>query len=232
IEALGVIVVLCCAHRLNTVVVWMLGIGGTVNTCRDKPMGVLMRKLAACVDKFSHSAVNNSELKALQELVPQFSKIYELIRRNDTRWTTQRNMMDRLLLLKAAVVEYFRVHASDKRRLSVREWSITNEVCSVLDPVAEVNNKVQGAEDTYISQATFLMTELLANMESGPFRIRTPDKPQVDPVPYDDAETSDLCGEVRTAVDVCVGYMGKKNLGEVGNPVERISTLLDPRRKT
>ena len=85
IEALGVIVVLCCAHRLNTVVVWMLGIGGTVNTCRNKPMGVLMRKLAACVGKFSHSAVNNSELQALQELVPQFSKIYELIRRNDTR---------------------------------------------------------------------------------------------------------------------------------------------------
>ena len=44
--------------------------------------------------------------------------------------------------------------------------------------------------------------------------------------------TSDLCGEVQTAVDVCVEYMGKKNLGEVGNPVERISTLLDPRRKT
>ena len=76
------------------------------------------------------------------------------------------------------------------------------------------------------------MTELLAIMGSGPFRIRTPDKPQVDPVPYDDVETSDLCGEVRTAVDVGVEYMGKKNLGEVGNPVERISTLLDPRRKT
>ena len=140
--------------------------------------------------------------------------------------------MDRLLLLKAAVVEYFRVHASDKRRLSVREWSVTSEVCSVLDPVAEVNTKIQGAEDTYISQATFLMTELLAIMGSGPFCTRTPDKPQVDPVPYDDVETSDLCGEVRTAVGVCVEYMGKKNLGEVGNPVERISTLLDPRRKT
>ena len=36
--------------------------------------------------------------------------------------------------------------------------------------------------------------------------------------------TSDLCGGVRTAVDVCVEYMG--------NPVERISTLLDPRQKT
>ena len=106
--------------------------------------------------------------------------------------------MDRLLLLKAAIVEYFRVNASDKMRLSVREWLVTNKVCSVLDPVAEVSIKVQGAEDTYISQATFLMTELLAIMESGPFRIRTPDKPQVDPVPYDHVETSDLCGQVRT----------------------------------
>ena len=45
--------------------------------------------------------------------------------------------------------------------------------------------------------------------------------------------TSDLCGEVRTAVDVCVEYMGKNNLGEVSNPVERIiGTLLDPRLKT
>ena len=132
--------------------------------------------------------------------------------------------MDRLPLLKAAVVEYFRVHASDKRRLSVREWSVTNEVCSVLDPVAEVNTKVPGAEDTYISQATFLMAELLAIMETGSFRISTPDKPQVDPVPYDDVETSGLRGEVRVAVDECVEYMGKKNLGKVGNPVERIST--------
>ena len=140
--------------------------------------------------------------------------------------------MDHLLLLKAAVVEYFRVHAFNKRRLSVREWSVTNEVCSVLDPVAEVKTKVQGAGDTYISQATFLVMELLAIMGSGPFRIRTPDKPQVGPVLFDDVEISDLCGEVRTAVDVCVEYMGKKNLGEVGNPVERISTLLDPRRKT
>ena len=45
--------------------------------------------------------------------------------------------------------------------------------------------------------------------------------------------TSDVCGEVRTAVDVCMEYMGKKNVGEVGNLVKRISsTLLDPRRKT
>ena len=112
--------------------------------------------------------------------------------------------MDRLLLLKAAVVEYFRVHTSDKRRLSVREWSVTNKLCSVLDPVAEVNTKVQGAEETYISQATFLMTELQVIMGLGPFCIRTPNKPQVDPVPYNDVETSDLCGEVQTAGNVCV----------------------------
>ena len=44
------------------------------------------KKLAASVGKFSHSAVNSSELKNVQELQKTFSKVYELIRRNDTRW--------------------------------------------------------------------------------------------------------------------------------------------------
>ena len=48
-------------------------------------LGKNMKKLAACVGKFSHSAVNNSDLKMIQELSPVFSKVYELIRRNDTR---------------------------------------------------------------------------------------------------------------------------------------------------
>ena len=91
IEALQVPVVLCCAHRLNSVVCWMLGIADTVNTCQNPPMETLMKKLAACVGKFSHSAVNNSELRAMQELIPVFSMIYELVRRNDTRLYTFNN---------------------------------------------------------------------------------------------------------------------------------------------
>ena len=86
IKSLGVEVVICFAHRLNTVVTWMLGISGSESTCRNPEMEKLIKKLAACVGKFSHSAMNNSELKNVQELQKTFSKVYELIRRNDTRW--------------------------------------------------------------------------------------------------------------------------------------------------
>lgn len=85
IKALEVPVVLCNAHRLNTVVVWMLGIGGGPNTCKNVAMGALMRKLASCVGQFSHSCSNNTELRVFQELNAEFSRVYELIRRNDTR---------------------------------------------------------------------------------------------------------------------------------------------------
>ena len=85
IEALNVPVVVCNAHRLNTVVCWMLGIAGSDKTCKNPVLEKNMKKLAACVGKFSHSAVNNSDLKTIQELSPVFSKVYELIRRNDTR---------------------------------------------------------------------------------------------------------------------------------------------------
>ena len=44
-----------------------------------------MKKLAACVGKFSDSTVNNSDLETMQKLSPVFSKVYDLIRRNDTR---------------------------------------------------------------------------------------------------------------------------------------------------
>ena len=85
IEALNVPVVVCNAHRLNTVVYWMLGIAGSDKTCKNSVVEKNTKKLAACVGKFSHSAVNNSDLKTIQELSPVFSKVCELIRRNDTR---------------------------------------------------------------------------------------------------------------------------------------------------
>ena len=44
-----------------------------------------MKKLTACVGVFSHSAVNNDILKELQKLEEDLHRMYELIRRNDTR---------------------------------------------------------------------------------------------------------------------------------------------------
>lgn len=45
----------------------------------------LMKKLAALVGVFSHSAVNNDKLKDIHRLQEDFHQFYQLIRRNDTR---------------------------------------------------------------------------------------------------------------------------------------------------
>lgn len=87
--ALGVPVVKCNCHRVNSAVIWALGIAGSPATCKNKPMGELMKKLAALVGVFSHSAVNNDMLKEIQQLQTDLHRIYELIRRNDTRFVLQ-----------------------------------------------------------------------------------------------------------------------------------------------
>ena len=72
-------------------------------------------------------------------------------------WTSQSNMMDRLLCLKTSINEYFRTHHNDRRKLTNHEWAVTNENCSVPDPIADVTTKIQGPNGTHIGQATFFM---------------------------------------------------------------------------
>ena len=84
--ALGVEVIKCNCHRVNSAVLWRLGIAGSATSCKNKPMGALMKKLAACVGVWSHSAVDNDKLKDIQrQLEEDFHEIYEMLRRNDTR---------------------------------------------------------------------------------------------------------------------------------------------------
>ena len=79
--ALGVEVIKCNCHRVNS------ANAGSATTCKNIPMCVLMKKLAACVGVWSHSAVNNDKLKDIQrQLEEDFHEIYELLRRNDTRY--------------------------------------------------------------------------------------------------------------------------------------------------
>ena len=85
-ETLGVEVIKCNCHRVNSAVMWSLGTSGTGARCKNKAMSeLIIRKLAACVSVFSHSAVNNDMLNELQKLEENLHRIYELIRRNDTR---------------------------------------------------------------------------------------------------------------------------------------------------
>ena len=83
--ALDVEVIKCNCHRVNPAALWSLGIAGSATTCKKKPMGALMKKLAAFVGVWSHSAVNNDKRKDIQsQLEEDFHEIYELLRRNDT----------------------------------------------------------------------------------------------------------------------------------------------------
>ena len=84
-EALGVEVIKYNCHRINSAILWSLGISGSAARCKNKVMGELMKKLVVCVGVFSHSAVNNDMLKELQKLEEDLHRIYELIRQNDTR---------------------------------------------------------------------------------------------------------------------------------------------------
>ena len=52
IEALNVPVVVCNAHRLNTVVCWMLGIAGSDKTCKNPVLEKNMKKVCGKVQSF------------------------------------------------------------------------------------------------------------------------------------------------------------------------------------
>lgn len=75
----GVKVILYNAHRLNSVTIWNLRIGGSERTCKNPEMERFM-KLAVCVGVLCHLAVNGDELKDIQTLHEDFYVVYELIR--------------------------------------------------------------------------------------------------------------------------------------------------------
>lgn len=65
-KSLGIEILLCRAHRINSAVMWMLGIAGSAARCQNRPMKDLITRAAALVGIFSHSAVNNDALRAIQ----------------------------------------------------------------------------------------------------------------------------------------------------------------------
>ena len=85
-KSMGVEVIKCNCHRVNSAVLWSLGISNAAARWKNKAVGdLMMQKLAARVGSISHSAVNNGMLKKFQKLEEDFHRIYELIKRNDTR---------------------------------------------------------------------------------------------------------------------------------------------------
>ena len=141
-------------------------------------------------------------------------------------------MMARLLQLMKAVVDYFKRHDSNNRKLSTREWVITNEVCSLLDAVAEVTTRIQGAEDTHISETMFNMLEIKKIFGGDTHKIWTQDQNYNDgDVLKEPTSVDDLTNETLMVRDTMITKLDKKKLSQATMPLKRICALLDPRRK-
>ena len=106
------------------------------------------------------------------------SFLFSLAKHDPTRRrTSQFKMMDRLMALEKPISEYFRQHPQNARKLTSHdEWTVANEVCSLVDDVPEATIRMQGAGDTHVSQAIFVMTEVSRYSKRNPTQsgCRTP----------------------------------------------------------
>ena len=61
------------------------------------------------------------------------------------------------------------------RRLTSHDWTVTKKVSSLLDDVSEATIRMQGATDTHLSQAMFIMREVIEMLNEDKQPIRLPD---------------------------------------------------------
>ena len=66
-KAQGLPTLLCRAHRINSSVLWALGIAGSEKKCQHADMKNLIGKADALVGVFTHSSVNNDALRVIQK---------------------------------------------------------------------------------------------------------------------------------------------------------------------
>ena len=144
-------------------------------------------------------------------------------------------MMDRLLALKKPISEYFRQHPQNARKLIPHEWTATNEVCSLLDEISDDTTRMQGAGDTHVSQAIFIMTEAIAMLKEESHPIRVPNATVLlsspDGIPTESTQVAELTLDAQDVRKVLLEVMANKGVGKASLKVERLGALLDPRRK-
>ncbi|CAN0217985.1 unnamed protein product, partial [Ascophyllum nodosum] len=120
-------------------------------------------------------------------------------------------MVDRLLALKKPISEDFRQHPQNTRKLTSHEWTVTNEVCSLLDDVSEATIRMKGAGDTHVSQAMFIMTEVIAMLKEESHPTRVPNatvlRPPPDGIPTESTQVAELILEAQDVREVLLEVM-------------------------
>ena len=134
--------------------------------------------------------------------------------------------MVRLLGLKKAIIEYFRQQLQNNaRKLTSHEGTVTNEVCSILDEVSEATIRLQGAKDTHISQAMFLMHEVIDMLNEDKQPIRVPDATVLPTpaggVPTEQMGVLDLTVEAQDVHQVLLEVMEEKGAVKTTSAVRR-----------
>ena len=114
--------------------------------------------------------------------------------------------MDILLALKKPISEYFRQRPHNARKPTSHEWTVTNEVCSLLDDVSEATIRMQGVGDTHVGQAVFIMTEVIAMFKEESHPIRVPNATVLPPppngIPTESTQVTELTLEAQDAREV------------------------------
>ena len=139
--------------------------------------------------------------------------------------------MDRLLALKKPINQYFRQHTQNARKLTSHEWTVTNEVCSLLDDVSEATIRMQGAVDTHVSQTMFIMTEVIAMLKEKSYPIRGPNATVLpsppDGIPTESTQVAELTLEAQDVREVLLEVMEDKGVRKASLKVERLCAWLD-----
>ena len=108
-------------------------------------------------------------------------------------------------------------------------------MCSLLDDVSEITVRIQVAADTHVSQAMFMMTEVMAMLKGVSHPIRVPNAtvlpPPPDGIPAESTQVAELTLEAQDVREVLLEEMEDKGEWKTSLKVERLNALLDTRRK-
>ena len=151
-------------------------------------------------------------------------------------------MVDRLLALKKPISEYFWHHPQNAPKLTSHEWTVTNEVCSLLDDVSEATIRMQRAGDTHVNQTMFSMTEVIAMLKEESHPIWVPNAivlpPSPDGIPTESTQVVELTLEAQDVLEVLLEVKEDKGVGRSEakgawrRPArERLCGLQDPYRR-
>ena len=105
-------------------------------------------------------------------------------------------------------------------------------MCSLLDEVSEATIRMQGAGDTHVSQAMFIMTEAIAMLKEESYPIRVPNAtvlpPPPDSIPTESTQVAELTLEAQDVREILLEVMEDNGVGKASLKVERLGALLDP----